>query len=495
MYRPDTWVPCSLVFALTFAASASAQAPQQFKADIRMSGGSLSAPATGVMYFGGSKIRMELSAEGQQITLIQDPASGSLLMIMPSERMYMEVAAGMAPVEAPRARPMDPANPCAGGQATACTSLGDENVNGYATRKWQYEVEGKMETAWIATQLRFPVRLLSADGTTTDYRNVTLGPQPASLFSPPSDYVRMDMGPVTVMGMGGGRGMPSGGGRGMPSGGGRGMASPIAGIPPEVLAMMDSATIAMMMSGSFDPAAVTPPGSAPGGTPWEQGDGWIVEVTVTASGTQSGTNGPRGGTWTSTYSAELEASVPLTYGTPGAGVIGAVGPAWQLLATMGSPKALATPLTFSATTQYRVEGSWPAACPTESAARYVTTSRGTAQSSSSDHSAPPISLTQARWQLSADLRTHHLMLATGGPVNETGQTQTTTTDCGTGRESQTTEPSTREVGMAITLDLRDLPLPASPQRMSGTSMAPMRLQIGGFEGSIDTRVQWTLRPM
>jgi hypothetical protein len=487
MSRPDTWLPSGVVFALTIAASASAQAPQQFKADIRMSGGSLSAPATGVMYFGGSKIRMELSAEGQQITLIQDPASGSLLMIMPSERMYMETSPGMAPVQAPRAGPMDPANPCAGGRATSCSSLGDETVNGYATRKWQYQVDGQTETAWIATQLRFPVRLVSADGTTTDYSNVTTGPQPASLFSPPSDYVRMEMGPVTKMGMGGGRGMPSGSGRGM--------ASPIAGIPPEVLAMMDSATIAMMMSGSFDPAAAMPPGSAPGGTPWEQGDGWIVEVTAAASGTENGANGPLGGTWTSTFSAELEASVPLTYGTPGAGAIGAVGPAWQLLATMGSPRALATPLSFSATTQFRSEASWPAACPTESAGRRVITSRGTAQSSSTNHGAPPIALTQARWQLSPDLRTHQILLATGGPVTETTQTQTTLIDCGTGRENQTSEQSTKEVGTSITFTLSDLPLPATPQRMSGTATVPMRLQIGGFQGTLDTRVQWTLRPM
>src|SRR5262245_50046670 len=132
----------TLAAAALLAGFASAQAPQQFKADLRMSGGSLSSPATGVMYFGGSKIRMELTTDGQQMVLIQDPASGSLLMVMSAQRMYMEMPPGMAPVSAPRVRSMDPANPCSGGQATACQPMGDETVNGYATRKWQYQIDG-----------------------------------------------------------------------------------------------------------------------------------------------------------------------------------------------------------------------------------------------------------------------------------------------------------------------------------------------------------------
>lgn len=189
----------AFLLSLVIAAPASAQAPQQFKADIRMSGGSLSSPATGVMYFGGSKIRMELTAEGQDMVLIHDAANGSVLMLMPSEKVYMEMPPGMGPVSAPRVHSMDPADPCSGGQATGCTSLGEETVNGYPSRKWQYQIDGETQTAWIATQLRFPVRVVSRDGTTTDYTNVTPGPQPAALFSPPSDYTRMDMG--RMMGM------------------------------------------------------------------------------------------------------------------------------------------------------------------------------------------------------------------------------------------------------------------------------------------------------
>jgi hypothetical protein len=54
-------IPAGAVFALLLAAPTVAHA-QQLKANIRMTGGALDGPATGTMYFNGSKMRLELTA-------------------------------------------------------------------------------------------------------------------------------------------------------------------------------------------------------------------------------------------------------------------------------------------------------------------------------------------------------------------------------------------------------------------------------------------------
>jgi hypothetical protein len=126
-------------------------------------------------------VRVEGVSNGEQMTLIMDPAAGTIMMIMADQRMYMTMDAGSAPFSAPGSRSLDPANPCSSGEVTACENQGTETVNGYSTRKWAYTRDGDRETAWIASELRFPVRTLDESGNQTDFTNVAMGPQPASL--------------------------------------------------------------------------------------------------------------------------------------------------------------------------------------------------------------------------------------------------------------------------------------------------------------------------
>ena len=121
----------SLVLALLIAAPAGAQTPQ-FRADIRQTG---DAPFQGTMYFGNGRMRVEGVSDGQQMTMIVDGGSGSLIMLMPEDRMYITMDVGSAPFSAPGANSMDPANPCSGGEVSDCRSLGSETVNGVAARK------------------------------------------------------------------------------------------------------------------------------------------------------------------------------------------------------------------------------------------------------------------------------------------------------------------------------------------------------------------------
>lgn len=202
--RSTLSIAAFFVSSAALAAPAAARQVPQFRADVSQTGDT---PFTGTLYMGDAKMRFEAVLDGEPMTLIVDPAAETITMVMEQERMYMTMDVGSAPFTAPGAQSVDPANPCGGGDVTACEDLGTESVNGYSARKWAYTRDGDRETAWIATELRFPVRILDDDGNQTDFTNVTMGAQPAALFEPPAGFTAMDMGGIL-----GGRGRGGAGG-------------------------------------------------------------------------------------------------------------------------------------------------------------------------------------------------------------------------------------------------------------------------------------------
>jgi hypothetical protein len=508
----------SAVFALSAAAMvavpASAQAPQ-FRADVQQTGDE---PFTGTMYVGASKMRIEGTSNGEPMTIIVDSSAGTVMMLMAEERSYITMDAGSMPFSTPGSQSMDPANPCSGGELTECRSLGTETVNGHSARGWEYTRDGERETAWIANDLRFPVRVIEADGTQSDFSNIQPGPQPASLFEPPAGYTAMAM--------------PGFGGRGSPFGGpgGRGQAPPVVGrgqatgrgaVPPGGRGQAAGRGAAAGAAGGVDPAQIAqltaqlqamglPPdqiaaavaqlnaSAATLGTDysaWEAGDGWIVDLVVTASST--GTLQCGGCTSTTSFTASFTGSVPITYGTPG--VVGN-GPGWALIpgvSTLGPGQRIV----FSGTSEYRVESVYPMDCASAAfqtdGARVVSVSRATGSTDSGDASVTQMRAT-AQWQLSGDLSTHTLMAGVGAtePTETTEITTTITSRCPTSDAQNTTEQRTRTPQMAIQVNLEGLPLAASPGVMSGTATVEMGFDLDrAGPTQIPATVQWTLRPI
>ena len=76
-------------------------------------------------------MRIEGVSDGVQVTMIIDSGAGTLMMLMPADRMYMTMDLGSAPFSAPVATSMDPANPCSSGEFSDCTNLGSEMINGF----------------------------------------------------------------------------------------------------------------------------------------------------------------------------------------------------------------------------------------------------------------------------------------------------------------------------------------------------------------------------
>jgi hypothetical protein len=187
------WSGAAVVLAAISVHGVGSQ-PMQFKANLKMHNGSDGSNSTGVMYFGGAKMRMELSSEGRSIVILTDPAAQSQYMIMPNEKMYMQMPIGGGPFSAPVTGPTDPTNPCSSGGNTDCVKGPNETISGYETVRWDYTTkEGTKTKAWVSTQLRFPIKTTDAKGSSTELSDIVEGPQPATLFAVPAGFTKMSI--------------------------------------------------------------------------------------------------------------------------------------------------------------------------------------------------------------------------------------------------------------------------------------------------------------
>jgi hypothetical protein len=128
--RPPKQHWALILVASVAAAPLAAQAPQ-FRADVRQTGDT---PFTGTIYVGASRVRIEGTSNGEQMTMIVDSDAATVTMLMPDQRAYMTMDAGSMPFSAPGSTSMDPADPCSSGEVTDCRSLGTQTVNGHSAR-------------------------------------------------------------------------------------------------------------------------------------------------------------------------------------------------------------------------------------------------------------------------------------------------------------------------------------------------------------------------
>lgn len=181
---------------------AAAQIPTgipQFSADMKMSG--RGEGMTGKMYFGGQKTRMDMNSPRGEMIMINDIPKKTAYMLMPQQRMYMEMNTAMQAMgrgrgpRMPDAKPFDPANPCPEGDV--CKKVGTETVNGRSCDKWEFTSKTnpkESHTVWIDQKLHFPIKNVGSEGEVWELQNLQEGSQAASLFEIPSGYTKMDMG-------------------------------------------------------------------------------------------------------------------------------------------------------------------------------------------------------------------------------------------------------------------------------------------------------------
>jgi hypothetical protein len=188
-----------LVLAVSPVCFGQVYAPQPFSADLTASSGK-GRTMTGKMYFSPPNFRMDMNAEGHNVSSIINSSTQTTYMVMHDQHMYMEMHNDQ-PNPFLRNGPglphdFDPKNPCPweAQHGNTCQKVGTETVNGRLCDKYTgTSKDGKTGTGWIDQKLHYPIKFASSDGSTWDLTNVKEGAQPASLFQPPTGYRKMDM--------------------------------------------------------------------------------------------------------------------------------------------------------------------------------------------------------------------------------------------------------------------------------------------------------------
>jgi len=161
-----------------------------------------------------TKDKMRFESEGgndRNAVAIVNFATRTNRVLMPAQKMYIEMPGGMGPA-AQRTRnffrPADPENACSDWMklttkpGAECHKVGSATVNGRNTVEDEAKAsDGGAGHIWLDRKILFPVKWDDKDGGEGELRNIKEGSQPAALFEVPSDYQKMDMG---NMGMPGG---------------------------------------------------------------------------------------------------------------------------------------------------------------------------------------------------------------------------------------------------------------------------------------------------
>ncbi|MFH0827461.1 MAG: DUF4412 domain-containing protein [Candidatus Omnitrophota bacterium] len=132
------------------------------------------------IYVSGNKMRTEVAGN----IMIMRLDKNVMWMVMPSEQMYMEMPLDMNNVPK-TSRKVE-------GEVER-VPLGKEAVDGIQTDKFQVTSREGAMYQWL-TDSGFPVKMEAVDGSwSVQYKNISFGPQPDSLFEVPEDYEKTSM--------------------------------------------------------------------------------------------------------------------------------------------------------------------------------------------------------------------------------------------------------------------------------------------------------------
>lgn len=193
-------VLCTLLVLAVAPAWAQFGLPQPFSADMSATTKNGS-KVGGKWFFSPPRMRMDMTSMPETagrspfaggVSMIVDSSTQTNYMLIPQMQMYMEIHAN-----SPQGH-MDPTrslqNLTSGNcpQGATCNKVGSEVVNGRSCDKYEVTDKNGKTTAWVDQKLHFPVRVLGADGSQTDFTNIKEGAQDANLFKVPPGYKPFD---------------------------------------------------------------------------------------------------------------------------------------------------------------------------------------------------------------------------------------------------------------------------------------------------------------
>jgi hypothetical protein len=195
---------CMLIALASVAAAALESPSREFTADIISRDSSGAAMATVArLYAARGKVRIEPVELPGGFFLI-DHEAPSTLLVRPAQRVYMN-----ARQSSPLTQifvPVDIAEPC-----RQWRSAVEDAGAGKRTDRWRCEMHAKIDMEgrktlefrtisandtedrrFIDVQLKFPLRVIAADGASLTLENIRVSLQQADLFALPSDYRLFD---------------------------------------------------------------------------------------------------------------------------------------------------------------------------------------------------------------------------------------------------------------------------------------------------------------
>ena len=151
----------------------------------------------GKMYVDGERMRMEMTdpEQGKPVITIMDGQSQKFLLLMPSEKTFMEMPMSSAEGDEDWRSALS-AEPCDGYRMAE--EMGPTTHAGRSVVQWSCEDPEDPEDAfnlflWFDAKLHMPVRSEDSEGNRFELRNLKEDAQSSSLFSVPGEYTRMNL--------------------------------------------------------------------------------------------------------------------------------------------------------------------------------------------------------------------------------------------------------------------------------------------------------------
>jgi hypothetical protein len=196
----------AFTFSVFLAATACAQMPQPFSADMtsNMSNGQ---KMTGKVYLAAPNMRVDMTsmpdASGGDrgamfgnVSVIVDGKAQTSYMLMPKQQMFMEFHGQGQGRMHPAMREilsLHSGDPCASDPDRTCKKTGTDTVGGRACDVWEVTSKtGGKGTVCIDQRLHFPLRVTSDRGDVTEFTNIKEGAQDPALFRVPAGYKPFD---------------------------------------------------------------------------------------------------------------------------------------------------------------------------------------------------------------------------------------------------------------------------------------------------------------
>jgi hypothetical protein len=190
-----SWIALA-IFLYSLTARSLESPANAFSADIvSRDGHGGSAAAVARLYASRGRVRIEAAEVPDGFFLIDHDAA-SALWVRPGHRIYMN-ARQSSPLTQVFV-PVDATNPCPQWRSAFLDALDGKGVDHWRCESLQQgkfrivTVDQSVDQRFIDAKLQFPVKMISADGSSLTLEHIHLAPQSAELFVVPRDYQAFD---------------------------------------------------------------------------------------------------------------------------------------------------------------------------------------------------------------------------------------------------------------------------------------------------------------